>query len=195
MFTQHRKNFINKVIDGFRFGDHLFWYLNHVFFNIRMSFDPAITNRLMIAWQQSYSQLRKGALKNIVQGDFNIPALKIHTEEGVRSFLSLTLYLQNYGIRTDVLRNMTLGELKAATKPAEKCIYCKETVRDYGDHKRHCVEREEWTFGQGPDQGGYTRENLGVEYQDYDSGSEIGKCPTWTIRVRRQKTRNNFRRL
>lgn len=155
--------------------------------------DPAITNRLMIAWQQSYSQLRKGALKNIVQGDFNIPALKIHTEEGVRSFLSLTLYLQNYGIRTDVLRNMTLGELKAATKPAEKCIYCKETVRDYGDHKRHCVEREEWTFGQGPDQGGYTRENLGVEYQDYDSGSEIGKCPTWTIRVRRQKTRNNFK--
>ena len=152
--------------------------------------DPAITRRLMIAWDDSYSRLRKGALKAIRKGDFNIPDLKISTEEGVRSFMSLTLYLKNYGIRTDVLRNMTLGELKEATNPAERCIYCNKTVRDYGEHKRHCLEREKFTFGQGDDQGGYTRENLGVDYQDYDSGSEIGKCPTWTIRVRKQKTQN-----
>ena len=160
----------------------------------RWHLDPAITQRLMIAWQASYSQLRKeGALKAIAKGDFNIPTLEIRTEEGALSFLSLTFYLKNFGIRSDVLRNMTLGELKKARQPPVQCTYCKNTVPDYQEHKIYCPAREVWTFGQGPDQGGYTRETLGVDYRDYDSGSETGEPLTWAIHVSNQKTQNTVK--
>ena len=67
-------------------------------------------------------------------------------------FLALQLFLKGRGIRSDVVRNLTIGALRNAERTVENCPYCQEKVQ-YDKHKDICVARQKsLKKGQNKDQ-------------------------------------------
>ena len=110
--------------------------------------DPALTERLLRAWQRVYSRVREEAFTNFGAGNYRVPSLGLDlrgepvvgTREKALAFMALAIYMQNGGIRPEAVFNMTYRELKAAAHEVVMCPYCQETVI-YADHKGFCDQR------------------------------------------------------
>ena len=55
-------------------------------------------------------------------------------------FIALQLFLNGGGIRRDVVRNLTVGNVRHATRVPDECPYCLEKV-DFEEHKETCLDR------------------------------------------------------
>ena len=135
--------------------------------------DANITQELLQVFVAS--PLRRETLKRFSQGDFTSPRLEMVTMQGAQDFLALLLYLENFGTRFDVVRNLTLGQLTRAQHSLDECPHCHQSVM-YGEHKAVCLVRQSAE--------GYDKE------KDTEASQKVGKW--WRIPVEKQKTQCKY---
>ena len=131
--------------------------------------DPAVTRRVVQAWQKS--KLRQDALARFEKGYPSFEPLGITDMRGVRAILALELLIRGKGIRLDAVQNITVDAIKQARRTKEKCPYCGSLV-DYLVHKEKCNLREK-KLKNG---------------EDYDSGSNLGTRVRYSFLCVRHKT-------
>ena len=135
--------------------------------------DVDITQQLLQVFVNS--PLRRETLKRFSQGNFTSPRLGVGTMEGAQDFLALLLYLENFGTRFDVVRNLTLGQLTRAQHSLDECPHCHQSVM-YGEHKAVCLVRRSAA--------GYDKA------KDAAASERVGKW--WRIVVEKQKTQSKY---
>ena len=135
--------------------------------------DANITQELLQVFVAS--PLRRETLKRFSQGDFTSPRLEMVTMQGAQDFLALLLYLENFGTRFDVVRNLTLGQLTRAQHSLDECPHCHQSVM-YGEHKAVCLVRRSAA--------GYDKA------KDAAASERVGKW--WRIVVEKQKTQSKY---
>jgi hypothetical protein len=100
--------------------------------------DPALTERI----RENYfeSQLRRETLRSFVEGEYTCDFIGIRESDQSERFLALEVYLRGDGVRLDIVRNLTVGDIRTAMRVQSKCPFCGEMVV-YRDHKLDCKER------------------------------------------------------
>ena len=56
-------------------------------------------------------------------------------------FLALEIFIRGNGIRLDVVRNLTVHDIRSSQPVLVRCTFCNEMVC-YEDHRAHCKQRE-----------------------------------------------------
>ena len=135
--------------------------------------DVNITHQLLEVFVNS--PLRGETLERFSQGDFTSPRLGMVTMQGAQDFLALLLYLENFGTRFDVVRNLTLGQLTRAQHSLDECPHCHQSVM-YGEHKAVCLVRRSAA--------GYDKA------KDAAASERVGEW--WRIVVEKQKTQSKY---
>ena len=91
------------------------------------------------------------------------------------SILALETYFRGNGVRMDVVRNINVRDIIAATPVLTKCPYCL-TMVCYEEHKDSCVLRKRSLADGVPDHE-VTTKNLSIKIRNHKTGniSGIGK--------------------
>ena len=124
--------------------------------------DPALTSRLLQDWEGS-RDFRKKILKRIIASK-GTPGFVSTRGQGL-ALTALTTYLENGGIRPEVVYNITMEELGNATETLVACDYCNAPAVVFSDHKKGCVPRKKWLL-----ENGHSEEE--IEHPDFSDGKE-----------------------
>ena len=127
--------------------------------------DPALTSRLLQAWADS-KDFRKKMCKRIIASK-GTPGFVSTRGQGL-ALTALTTYLENGGIRPEVVYNITMEELGNATETLVACDYCNAPAVVFSDHKKGCVPRKKWLLD--PKGGGHSEGE--IEHPDFSDGKE-----------------------
>ena len=137
--------------------------------------DTAVTGQILQSWNKSPLRIR--TLNEFASGNFKSKELGMDGNPDVAKrnggvFLALQLFLNGRGIRSDVVRNLTIGALKNAERTVENCPYCQEKVQ-YEKHKDICVARQK-SLKKG---------------QNKDQNNGMRPPAQWTLKVEYHKTK------
>jgi len=64
--------------------------------------------------------------------------LQIKTLQDAQNFLAMSVFIRNFGLRLQVVMNMTVGGLQEAEDALVVCPYCEQKVPKYSKHKKMC---------------------------------------------------------
>jgi len=64
--------------------------------------------------------------------------LGMKTLQDAQNFLAMSVFIRNFGLRLQVVLNMTVGGLQEAEDVLVVCPYCEQKVPKYSKHKKMC---------------------------------------------------------